>query len=263
MSSTPEPTILVTNDDGINSPGILALVEALADLGHIHVVAPLYEMSAMGHAITLSDPLKVVDVQRQDSFFGYGIQGTPADCVKLAVNSDLVPKPDLVVSGINQGANLGVDIIYSGTVSAAYEGTLLGIPSLAVSLASFKFRDFEPAAAIARAVALKVIKRDLPQGTLLNVNVPPGPLSEFVGQRITRQGSALYDENYERRLDPRNHVYYWLAGTRKIVNDDLEIDENAVREGYVSITPLHYELTNTAFLQDLKSWNLDEDSVDA
>ena len=263
MSSIPEPNILVTNDDGINSPGILALVEALASIGRVHVVAPLYEMSAMGHAITLSDPLKVVDVQRQDSFFGYGIQGTPADCVKLAVNSDLVPRPDMVVSGINQGANLGVDIIYSGTVSAAYEGTLLGIPSLAVSLASFKFKDFEPAAEIARRIAIQILNRDLPQGTLLNLNIPPGPLAELKGQRITRQGSALYDENYERRLDPRNHVYYWLAGTRKIIDDNLDIDENAVRHGYISITPLHYELTNTAFRQDLKTWNLEEDTIDA
>jgi len=263
MSSFPEPNILITNDDGINSSGIAALVHALKDLGRIHVVAPITEMSAMGHAITISDPLKVVDVERQGRFFGYGIQGTPADCVKLAVGSDLVPHPDLVVSGINQGANLGIDIIYSGTVSAAYEGTIMGVSSIAVSLASFSQRNFEPAARIAQQVAKKILKHGLPQGTLLNVNVPKGEIADFKGWCRTRQGGALYDENYERRLDPRGRVYYWLSGSRKVLDDDLGIDENAVRLGYISLTPIHYDLTDRSFLEELREWQFDEDAPHA
>lgn len=250
------PRILITNDDGINSPGIYALAKAIAQISEIDVFAPIAEMSAIGHAITISDPLRVSEVQRGGTFFGYGIQGTPADCVKLAVNSDLVPKPDLVVSGINQGANLGIDIIYSGTVSAAYEGTILGVPSIAVSLASFESQHFDTAAQVARTVAEQVLSEGIEPGTLLNVNVPALPADELAGLRVTRQGSAAWNDSYEKRLDPRKRTYYWLSGKRSYDNDDLSIDENAIRFGYVSLTPLHYELTNDAYLDKLKNWNI-------
>ncbi len=250
------PKILLTNDDGINSLGIAALADALADFADIFIVAPLSEMSAMGHAITISDPLKVSEIIKDGSHFGWAIGGTPADCVKLAINSSLVPKPDLVISGINQGANVGVDIIYSGTVSAAYEGTILTIPSMAISLDSFSQKDFAAAGDVARIITKKILKEGLPKGTLLNVNVPAGEFDSFKGFCISKQGSGTYSEKFDRREDPRKRVYYWLSGTRQYEDTDPTLDENAVREGFVTITPLHYELTNKAFLAPLKSWNL-------
>ncbi|MEA3286118.1 MAG: 5'/3'-nucleotidase SurE [Candidatus Marinimicrobia bacterium] len=252
-----KPKILLTNDDGINAPGILALAEILADQAEIYIVAPISEMSAMGHAITISDPLKVTEIFRNDTHYGWGIGGTPADCVKLAINGHLIPRPDLVISGINQGANVGVDIIYSGTVSAAYEGTILGIPAMAISLNSFSQKDFSAAAEIAQIMVNRILNEGLPQGTLLNVNVPKGALSAFQGMCITRQGSGTYEEKLERREDPRKRVYYWLSGTRIYQDSDPDLDENAIRSGWVSITPLYYELTNHSFLESLRSWKLE------
>ena len=248
--------ILLTNDDGINAPGIRALADALSDMAELFIVAPLFEMSAMGHAITISDPLKVSEIFRNDQHFGWAIGGTPADCVKLAINGDLVPRPDMVISGINQGANVGLDIIYSGTVSAAYEGTILNIPAMAISLDSFTQKDFTAAAQVAAIMVKKIMEESLPSGTLLNVNVPPGEFSSLKGFRITRQGTGTYEETLERREDPRHRVYYWLSGTRLRRDPDPELDENAIKEGYISVTPLHYELTNTAFLDPLRSWTL-------
>jgi len=252
-----KPKILLTNDDGINAQGIITLAESLADYAELYIVAPIFEMSAMGHAITISDPLKVTEIFRDGVHFGWGIGGTPADCVKLAINGSLIPRPDMVISGINQGANVGVDIIYSGTVSAAYEGTILDIPAMAISLDSFVQKDFSDAAKVARVLVPRILREGLPAGTLLNVNVPPGDYNSFKGFRITQQGSGTYEEKLERREDPRKRVYYWLSGTRVYKNNNPDLDENAVREGYVSITPLHYELTNRAFIDPLKSWNLE------
>jgi len=252
-----KPKILLTNDDGINAPGITTLAEALADIADLFIVAPIFEMSAMGHAITISDPLKVTEILRNDEHFGWGIGGTPADCVKLAINGSLIPRPDMVISGINQGANVGVDIIYSGTVSAAYEGTILHIPAMAISLDSFVQKDFTDAARVARNLVPKVLKEGLPEGTLLNVNVPAGDYHSFKGVQITQQGHGTYEEKLERREDPRKRVYYWLSGTRVYKDQNPELDENAVRAGYVSITPLHYALTNMKFMDSLKSWNLE------
>ncbi len=250
------PKILLTNDDGINATGIATLANALTSFADIYIVAPLSEMSAMGHAITISDPLKVSEIFKDGKHFGWAIGGTPADCVKLAINGSLVPKPDLVISGINQGANVGVDIIYSGTVSAAYEGTILNIPSMAISLDSFTQKDFSAAGKVAHIVAKKILKKGLPTGTLLNVNVPAGDFDSFKSICISPQGSGTYSENFDRREDPRKRVYYWLSGTRQYENSDPNLDENAVRAGHVTITPLHYELTNKAFLTPLESWKL-------
>lgn len=252
----PKPKILLTNDDGINAQGIITLAEALADEAEIYVVAPISEMSAMGHAITISDPLKVTEIFRRGEHFGWGIGGTPADCVKLAINGGLIPKPDMVISGINQGANVGVDIIYSGTVSAAYEGTILDIPAMAISLNSFTQKDFSTAARVASDMVQNILKQGLPSGTLLNVNVPEGDYASIKGYKITQQGKGMYKETLERREDPRQRVYYWLSGVREYNNSDLEWDENAVRMGYISVTPLHYNLTNHEFRSDLDQWNL-------
>lgn len=252
----PKPKILLTNDDGINAPGILALARELADKAELYIVAPISEMSAMGHAITISDPLKVTEIFKGKTHFGWGIGGTPADCVKLAINGALIPRPDMVISGINQGANVGVDIIYSGTVSAAYEGTILEIPAMAVSLNSFTQKDFSAAAKVTQILVERVLKEGLPSGTLLNINVPAGEYESFNGFCITRQGSGTYEEKLERREDPRKRIYYWLSGTRIYKDPNPELDENAVRAGCVSITPLYYELTNKAYLESLRSWNL-------
>jgi len=251
-----KPKILLTNDDGINAPGIHALAEILAEEAEIYVVAPISEMSAMGHAITISDPLKVTEIFKNETHFGWGIGGTPADCVKLAINGELVPEPDLVISGINQGANVGVDIIYSGTVSAAYEGTILGIPAMAISLNSFVQKEFSAAARVAQIMTRRILEEGLPKGTLLNVNVPEGDFESFNDFCVTKQGSGTYQEKLERREDPRKRIYYWLSGTRVYKDSDPGLDENAVRRGCVSITPLHYELTNQKYLDSLRSWNL-------
>jgi len=252
----PKPKILLTNDDGINAPGIITLADSLADFADISIVAPISEMSAMGHAITISDPLKVTEIFKDDAHFGWALGGTPADCVKVAINGRLIEAPDLVISGINQGANVGIDIIYSGTVSAAYEGTLLNIPSMAISLDSFSQKDFSAAGRIARMMAEKILAEGLPQGTLLNVNVPAGEYESFKGFSISEQGSGTYKENVERRVDPRKRIYYWLSGTRSYNDPNPTMDENAVREGYVTITPLHYELTNKKYLSSLESWDM-------
>ncbi len=252
-----KPRILITNDDGIFAPGILALREAMMEVGETYVVAPDSERSAVGHAITLSDPLRVWEFKRNGEFFGWAVNGTPADCVKLAVKAILQFTPDLVVSGINQGANTALNVIYSGTVSAATEGMIMGIPSIAFSVASFQFKDFTYAKKLAIQLSRKVLAEGLPDGTLLNVNIPPVPEEEVQGIRITRQGRGRYEEYFEKRTDPSNRVYYWLSGTKVFVDTDEDVDEVAVAQNYVSITPLQFDLTNYQFLTELKQWGLE------
>ncbi len=258
MGSKKRYHILVTNDDGITARGLQALRDALADLGEIMVVAPATEMSAVGHAITLSDPLRVWSFEKNGGFFGYAVKGTPADCVKVAYWALLNGKPkwDLVVSGINHGANTGIDIIYSGTVSAATEGAILGVPSFAISLATFEKKDFGVAAKFARQLAEEVLAKGLPKGVFLNVNVPPLPEEEIRGVRVTKQSRAVYEERYDIRKDPRNRTYYWLAGEKVGIPQDETVDDYAVKAGYISVTPIHFDLTNYAFLSELETWRL-------
>jgi len=250
------PKILISNDDGIYSPGIAALCAEMRKLGDVSVVAPDSEKSAVGHAITLSDPLRVWNYDRNGAFFGYAVNGTPADCVKIAYWALLDHKPDLVVSGINLGSNTGINAIYSGTVSAATEGTILGIPSFAISLATYTKPDFAFAAKFARSLAADVLKNGLPRGTFLNVNVPPVPEEEIAGVVVTRQGLATYEERFDKRSDPQNRTYYWLTGKKVEMVQDQDVDDRAVVENKVSITPLQYDLTNYAFLKTLKTWDL-------
>ncbi len=251
-----ERLILITNDDGIYAPGIWHLKRALQSLGQIVVAAPLVEKSAVGHAITLSDPLRVMEVERDGVFFGYAINGTPADCVKLAARCLLERKPDLVVSGINQGPNTATNIIYSGTVSAAAEGAIMGIPSFAVSLASFTKKEFDYAAKFSRKLAQFVLENGLPQGTLLNVNVPAVSEEEIEGVVVTRQGKGRYEEAFDKRVDPNNRVYYWLTGKRMILDQGDDVDDLVVMEKKVSVTPIHYDLTDYSFIEELKTWPL-------
>ncbi len=246
--------ILVTNDDGIDSHGILALVKSMRRLGDVIVVAPDRQQSAVGHALTVSSPLRATPFYRDGAMFGYAINGTPADCVKLAVSTLLDHRPDLVVSGINHGSNTSVNAIYSGTVSAATEGTLMGIPSMAVSVTTFDEKhDMSLAADVAFTVASRLHSLNLPQGTLLNVNVPSVPVEDFKGIRVTRQGHSVWEDSYDRRKDPMGREYFWLTGTFVSVRELPDADDLVVAQGYAAVTPLHYELTNFAVQEQLKN----------
>jgi 5'-nucleotidase len=248
--------ILLTNDDGINAPGLLALYKELKQVGEVAVVAPDSERSAVGHAITLSDPLRVWNFEKNGEFFGYAVNGTPADCVKIAYWALMDQKPDLVVSGINLGSNTGMNVIYSGTVSAATEGTILNIPSFAISLTTFTNPDFAYAAKFGAKLAKILFEKGLPKGTFLNVNVPPVKEEEIQGVVITRQGKAAYMERFDKRIDPANRVYYWLTGKKVKIEEDLNVDDFAILNNRVSITPIHYDLTNYQYLDELKSWSI-------
>lgn len=248
--------ILISNDDGIDAPGIYALVNEIKKIGNVFVSAPDKQQSAVGHAITMNYPLRAHKFYKNGKFFGYAIDGTPADAVKLAVGSLLKGKPDLLISGINHGANTAVSIIYSGTVSAATEGTFLGIPSIAVSLTTYGKPDFKYAAKFSRKLAQLVLKKGIPKGTLLNVNVPPLPEKEIKGVKITRQSSAKWNDWFETRKDPNNQEYYWLTG--QLIDEEKSEDTDlwAVEHKYVSITPIQYDLTDYDVLPELKKWKI-------
>ena len=251
-----EKTILVTNDDGIYTDGIYWLWEAVKDFGNALVVAPDTEKSAAGHAITITNPLRTKYVNRRGGFSGYAVNGTPADCVKIAVRSILKSPPDLVVSGINYGANVGTNVIYSGTVSAATEGTIFGIPSIAVSIDSHHPKDFKSAMDTTQNTLKKVLKFGLPEGTLLNVNVPDIPEEMIKGTRITTQGNAYFKDRFEKREDPRGNIYYWMTGESIDPDSSGNTDNRALKDGYISVTPIHYRLTNESFMSDLESWKI-------
>ncbi|MFQ5676405.1 MAG: 5'/3'-nucleotidase SurE [bacterium] len=251
-----KPKILLSNDDGINAPGLAALYQEMKQVGDVVVVAPDSEKSAVGHAITLSDPLRVWNFEKNGHFFGYAVNGTPADCVKIAYWALLKKKPDLVVSGINLGSNAGINAIYSGTVSAATEGTILEIPSFAISLTTFKEPDFSYAAKFARRLSAYILENGLPSGTFLNVNVPPGSEDEIAGVQVTRQGRSNYHEHFDKRVDPQHRVYYWLTGKKIQIEQESDVDENAILNKMVSITPMHYDLTNYDYLDQLRSWEI-------
>jgi len=248
--------ILLTNDDGIYADGIRALYDSLKEVGDVSVVAPDTERSAVGHAITLSDPLRVKDVKRDGKFFGYATTGTPADCVKLAIRSLLKKKPDLIVSGINLGPNVGYSVLYSGTVSGATEGAILGIPSFAISLATFTNPDYSYAAKFAKKLAKQIVKnKGLPKGTLLNVNIPAISQKEIKGVRIVKQSERAIEERFDKREDPHKRTYYWLTG--EIIESDKrkDADIETIRKKYISITPIHCDMTNYDFMNELGKWS--------
>ncbi|MEW6721535.1 MAG: 5'/3'-nucleotidase SurE [Thermodesulfobacteriota bacterium] len=245
------PVILLCNDDGIRSEGIVALSAALKELGTVYVVAPDRERSAAGHSLTLTHPLRVEKLGPRT----WSVDGTPTDCVNLGVNGILKGKRiDLLVSGINKGANLGDDITYSGTVSAAMEGTILGIPSIAVSVVTrSKFR-FDVASEFASTVARKVMAQGIPDDTLLNVNVPNVPKDRIAGVRVTRMGKRIYGDAIVEKRDPRGRKYYWIGGdyltSEEVPGSDLE----AIEDNYISVTPIHLDLTNYSALKALRKW---------
>jgi 5'-nucleotidase len=245
--------ILVTNDDGVHAPGIVALAEALRAFGHVTVVAPDRERSAVGHALTLHHPLRVTEIMAGI----FAVDGTPTDCVNLGIHTLLTETPDIVVSGVNRGGNLGDDITYSGTVSAALEATLMGIPAIAVSLVTGGHGShYHAAAAFAARLAGEVVERGLPRDTFLNVNVPDLPSEELCGPVITSQGKRDYGGDIVAKVDPRGRSYYWIGGSEPVFRDIEGTDFHAVKRRRISVTPLHLDLTNYASLSILQSWDL-------
>jgi len=245
--------ILVTNDDGIHSEGITILARALQEIGDVFVVAPDRERTAVAHSITLHRPLRVEKIRKN----AYAVDGTPADCVHLGLSFFLPGRPHLVVAGINKGGNLGDDVTYSGTVSAAFEGTLLGIPSFAISLVSRSHFKFHPAARFAVRLARQVAKKGLPGNTLLNVNVPNVTEKEIKSYKITRQGKWTHDGGgVVEKVDPRGRKYYWIGEGPLSFDQKGDTDFKAVSDSYISITPLHLDLTNYASIRQLKKWKL-------
>jgi 5'-nucleotidase len=235
--------VLLTNDDGIHAPGLKALYEELKRDFQVHIVAPDSERSAVGHAITLTSPLRVQEVFKHGSFFGYGVKGTPADCVKIAVQELLEAAPDVILSGINLGANVGVNVLYSGTVSAATEGAFLGIPSAAISLDIRTNPDFRFAARFGIEIIRFIREHGLRERTALNVNIPAVPPEKLEGVSFTRQGVARFREKFERRIDPRGNVYYWLSGETPLEEGNPDADARALKQNWITITPISYDLT--------------------
>jgi len=235
--------VLLTNDDGIHAPGLKALYQELKRDFQVHIVAPDSERSAVGHAITLTSPLRVQEVFKNGSFFGYGVKGTPADCVKIAVQELLEAGPDVILSGINLGANVGVNVLYSGTVSAATEGAFLGIPSAAISLDIRTNPDFRFAARFAIEIIRFIRENGLRERTALNVNIPAVPPDKLEGVSFTRQGVARFREKFERRIDPRGNVYYWLSGETPLEEGNPDADARALKQNWITITPISYDLT--------------------
>jgi len=234
------PTILVTNDDGITAPGIQELAEALGAVGDVHVFAPERQQSAVGHGVSLHTPLRVNEIQPR----WFAVNGTPADCVMLAVRDLLGFKPDLVVSGVNTGANLGDDVTYSGTVAGAYEGMPLGIDAIAVSDVSYNPEHLATAAQVAARIATYVLANPLPEDTMLNVNVPDLPYDRLAGTAVTRMGRRTYADEIIRRVDPRGGVYYWIGGAAPTHTVESGTDFEAIEHDKVSVTPLQRDLTH-------------------
>lgn len=275
--------LLLSNDDGIFALGIRTLANTLAIAGYqVTVVCPDRERSATGHGLTLHDPIRA---ERVDSFFHPSVQawacsGTPSDCIKLALGALLKSPPDVILSGINHGSNLGTDVLYSGTVSAAMEGVIEGIPGIALSLASSAWQEFQPAADFAHRLLTRIKQHPLPQTMLLNVNIPAVPPHEIAGVALTRQGIRRYFDLFEKRVDPRGKTYYWLAGEllEDVNEPELDFpfpgglsalgpefeglskivtDVQAIRQNYITVTPLQYNLTSVVGLASLQQWQLD------
>lgn len=250
-------SILVSNDDGIYGPGLLPLRRALRRLGEVTVIVPDRQWSTSGHAKTMHKPLRIQPVTLADGSLAYASSGAPSDCIALAVLGLLRRQPDLVISGINLGANVGQDITYSGTLAAAFEGTVSGIPSVAASLDTYEEGDFAYAANFVTRLARKVLTRGLPRNVLLNVNVPNVPREEIAGVEITRLGRRLYRDKLIRRKDPRGRDYYWIGGPRPTGDAGEEgTDFWALAAHRVSVTPIRLDMTDQGFIEELKTWKM-------
>jgi 5'-nucleotidase len=254
------PLILVTNDDGITAPGIRTLIDVMSGLGDVIVVAPDKPQSAMGHAITINSTLYLDKISSENApIIEYSCSGTPADCVKMAVSEILKMKPDLCVSGINHGSNSSINVIYSGTMSAAVEAGIEGIPAIGFSLQDLDWNaDFGPTKKFVKKIASEVIRNGLPEGVLLNVNFPKLPENEIRGIKICRQAKANWIEKFDKRQSPQGRDYYWLTG--EFVNQDKgdDTDEWALDNGYISLVPVQFDLTAHHAMQQLNTWKLNE-----
>lgn len=256
--ATQRPLILVTNDDGITAPGIRNLVESVADLGDVVVVAPDSHQSGMGHAITISNILRIAP----HDFGMAGVEahktsGTPVDCVKLAIYKILKRKPDVLLSGINHGSNASINVIYSGTMSAAVEGALEGIPSVGFSLCDFaEDADFRASRDVVRTVTKQVLAHGTPKGTCLNVNIPKLAPEDVKGLRVCRQAAGHWADSFEERQAPGGRTYYWMTGNFTDIDKGEDTDEWALRNGYVSVVPVHYDLTAHHAIAELNQWDL-------
>ncbi|SES82019.1 5'/3'-nucleotidase SurE [Anaerobranca gottschalkii] len=252
--------VMITNDDGIYAKGIDALVKEFSKKGHkVFVVAPERERSAVSQAITLHKPLRIQGVDKWKDIEAYAVNGTPTDCSKLGL-TELIKEPvDVVVSGINKGPNLGTDVLYSGTVSAAIEATIIGVPAIAISLVGHNNElDYTFAAQVAEKLAVELLKQGVPKDTLLNVNVPHLPKNEIKGVAITSLGQRRYDKLFHRREDPRGNVYYWMVGEVQDYIEDQNTDVAKIKENYITISPIHFDFTKYNLINMLENWQLDE-----
>lgn len=247
--------ILITNDDGIHADGLAALVQGLCTVAEVIAIAPDRPRSATGHSITLHKPLRMHRVELSDCATAFSTNGTPSDCVVLGLTS-LDLRPDLVISGVNQGPNLGEDLTYSGTVSAAMEAAICGVPAFAISIASVEMVHLDTAAAFARHLAEVVQRSGLPRDTFLNVNIPDREVSDIAGVAVTRQGRRRYQCRVEERFDPRGRAYYWLGGNLHNEDEDPRTDVGAIAAGMISVTPIHLDLTHHEFVDELKTWGI-------
>lgn len=250
--------ILISNDDGIDSTGIEVIAAKLSEIGEVTIVAPRTEQSAVGHKITMKNPLRVTEYQKNGKFFGYAVDGTPADCVKMGIRNIMHTKPDLVISGINHGSNTAINTIYSGTVSAAREAAIMDVPAIAVSVTSHEPTYFESAAEIVKKLSLLVLEHGLINGTCLNVNIPDLPLEEIRGIKLTKQGKSKWDDIYEERTDPYGKKYFWLTGTLIESDKETDIDQFAIKNNYASVTPIHFDLTDYEMFDKMQSWDIEK-----
>ena len=253
-----KPLILVTNDDGISAPGIRALISIMNEIGKVVVVAPNSPQSAMGHAITINSTLQCRKIKIDDGpQEEYSCSGTPADCVKLGINEILKKKPDLCVSGINHGSNASINVIYSGTMSAAIEASVRGVPAIGFSLLDYSLKaNFNPTKNIIKTITIKALSEGIPARTALNVNFPNLDQSEIKGIKVCNQANTYWIEKFDKRTNPQGREYYWLTG--EFINNDKseESDEWALKNGYVSVVPVKHDLTNYEVISKIKSWNL-------
>lgn len=256
-----KPLILVTNDDGITAPGLRALIEVMNEIGDVIVVAPDSPQSAMGHAITVNSTLycSPITINEQDIQLEYSCSGTPADCVKLAVNEILNRPPDICISGINHGSNSSINVIYSGTMSAAVEAGIEGIPAIGFSLCDYSWEaDFEAVKGYVKTITENALENGIPKGVVLNVNFPKLKKNEIKGIKVCRQAKARWVESFDKRTNPMGRDYYWLSG--EFVNQDKgeDTDEWALENGYVSVVPVQFDLTAHHAIQDLNTWNFND-----
>ena len=251
-------TILISNDDGVNAPGINTLAAIMRKYGRVCIVAPQEPMSGMGHAVTVRHPLRLRKLEEEDGFLRYSCNGTPADAVKLGIQVVLRARPDLIVSGINHGSNASINILYSGTMAAVLEGVISGVPSIGFSLADYSYlADFSACEKYIRKVVENVLQYGLPEGTCLNVNIPPVTAEKIRGIRICKQGRGMWMEEFDERKDPHHREYYWLTGEFASISNGRDTDGWALQNNYVSVVPAQIDLTDYRTIELIKKWSWD------